>query len=98
MESQRTRIRRRIEASETFTADELIGEIGCTRPAVHQVISQMTEQGYVFDRQTLRGRRGAPILFRVRPPTKPVPTLEERISRIEKILTHHNLGTLVFTS
>lgn len=58
----------------------------------------MTEEGYGFTRQTLKGRRGAPILFTVRPPSKRVPTVEQRIARIEQILAHHNLGTLLLPS
>jgi hypothetical protein len=58
----------------------------------------MTEEGHAFARQTLKGRRGAPIRFTMSPPTKRMPTLKEHIVRIEQILAYHNLGTLFFTS
>ncbi len=94
--NHRKQIRSRLSSTEPFEVNDLATEVGCTPPAIYQVIREMEEAGAQFKREPIPGRRGSPYLFRRTTAAPPVRTLEERVAWIEKVLKHHNLGSLVF--
>jgi biotin operon repressor len=93
--NHRAQIRQRLASTEPFEVNNLAKEIGCTPPAIHQVIRELEETGVKFKRVPIPGRRGVPFLFQRLPSNPPQRTLEERVARIEAVLGHHNLGMLL---
>ena len=93
--TQRSQIRHRLLTGEPFVVKELMGEFGCTGPAIHQVIRLLEEEeGYEFSRSPIKGRVGSPYVFQLKPRTPPKPpTVEERLARLERIVAFHQLGT-----
>ncbi|MGH9185703.1 MAG: hypothetical protein ACRD0U_07820 [Acidimicrobiales bacterium] len=82
-------IKRLFLDGETLNASLIVSRIGCSPPLFSKTVKDMRSQGHRFEVWWDKAARRNQYKLKSRPAR--VPTLEERVARIERVLEHHRL-------